>query len=46
MKIKILSSNVRRLNDGEKKKLIKLVVRTQKANLLCFLQTKMQEMLL
>ena len=44
MKIKILSSNVRGLNEGEKRKLIKLVIRSQKVDLVCFLETKMQEM--
>ena len=44
MKIKILSWNVRGLNNEEKRKLIKSVVRSQKANLVCFLETKVQEM--
>ena len=44
MKIKIFSSNVRGLNEGEKRKLIKLVIRSQKVDLVCFLETKMQEM--
>ena len=46
MKIKTVSSNVRRLNDGEKRKLLKSVVRSQKADLICLIETKMQEMLL
>lgn len=44
MKIKILSWNVRELNDEEKRKLIKSVVRTQKVDLVCLLETKVQEM--
>ena len=44
MKIKILSWNVRELNDEEKMKLIKSVVRTQKVYLVCLLETKVQEM--
>nr|CAN68371.1 hypothetical protein VITISV_002005 [Vitis vinifera] len=34
----------RGLNNGEKRKLIKSVIRSQKANLVCFLGTKVQEM--
>ena len=45
MKIKIFSWNVRGLNGGEKRKLIKSVIRSQKVDLVCFLETKMQEML-
>ena len=44
MKIKILSWNIRELNDEEKRKLIKSVVRTQKVDLVCLLETKVQEM--
>ena len=44
MKIKILSWNVRELNDEEKRKLIKSAVRTQKVDLVCLLETKVQEM--
>ena len=44
MKIKTVSSNVRRLNDGEKRKLLKSVVKSQKADLVCLIETKMQEM--
>ena len=44
MKIKILSWNVRGLNDREKRKLLKLVIRSQKAYLVCLIETKMQEM--
>ena len=45
MKIKIFSWNVRGLNGREKRKLIKSVIRSQKVDLVCFLETKMQEML-
>ena len=46
MKIKILFWNVRGVNDWDKRKLIKLVVRSQKADLVYFLETKVQETLL
>ena len=42
MKIKILSWNVRGLNDREKKRMINSIVRAQKADLVCFLETKVQ----
>ena len=45
MRIKILCWNVRGLNDIEKRKLIKGVVRNQKLDLVCLLETKMKEML-
>ena len=44
MKIKILAWNVRGLNDREKRWMINLVVRAQKADLVCFLETKVSEM--
>ena len=44
MKIKILFWNVRELNDEKKRKLIKSVVRTQMVDLVCLLETKVQEM--
>ena len=44
MKIKILSWNVRGLNDGEKRKLIKSMVRIEKADLVWFRETMVQEM--
>ena len=40
MKIKILSWNVRGLNNREKRRMIKLVVRSQKADLVCFFRNK------
>ena len=42
MKIKILSWNVRGLNDREKRRMINSVVRAQKADLVCFLETKVR----
>ena len=44
MRIKILCWNVRGLNDSEKRKLIKGVVRNQKPDLVCLLETKVKEM--
>ena len=44
MKIKILCWNVRGINDFEKRKLIKGVVRNQKPDLVCLLETKVKEM--
>ena len=44
MRIKILCWNVRGLNDIEKRKLIKGVVRNQKPDLVCLSKTKVKEM--
>ena len=44
MRIKILCWNVRGLNDLEKRKLIKGVVRNQKPDFVCLLEMKMKEM--
>ena len=44
MRIKILCWNVRGLNDIEKRKLIKGVVRNRKPNLVCLMETKVNEM--
>ena len=44
MRIKILCWNVRGLNDFEKRKLINGVVRNQKPDLVCLLDTKVKEM--
>ena len=44
MRIKILCWNVRGLNDIEKRKLIKGVVRNRKPNLVCLMETKVKEM--
>ena len=45
MRIKILCWNVRGLNDIEKRKLIKGVVRNQKPDLVCLMEMKVKEML-
>ena len=43
MRIKIFCWNVRGLNDREKRKLIKGVVRNQKPDLVCLLETKVKD---
>ena len=44
MKIKILSWNVRGVNDSEKRKVIKNLIRTNRVDLVCLQETKVQEM--
>ena len=44
MRIKILCWNVQGLNDCEKRKLIKGVVRNQRPNLVCLLETKVKDL--
>ena len=44
MKLKLLSWNVRGANDNNKRKVIKALIRDQKANLVCLQDTKIQEM--
>ena len=44
MKLKILSWNVRRANDRNKRKVIKALIRSQKVDLVCLQETKIQEM--
>ena len=44
MKIKILAWNVRGLNNREKRRMINSVVRAQKVDLVCCLETKVSEM--
>ena len=44
MKIKILSWNVRGLNDRNKRKLIKALISSHKVDLVCLQETKMSEM--
>ena len=44
MRIKILCWNVRGLNDIEKRKLIKGVVRNQKSDLVCLMETQVKDM--
>ena len=41
MRIRIVSWNVRGANDREKRKLIKDVIKTQKADLVCLQETKL-----
>ena len=44
MKVKILSLNVKGANDRDKKKVIKALIRSQKADLICLKETKIQSM--
>ena len=44
MKLKILSWNVRGVNDRNKRKLIKALIRSQNVDLVCLQETKMTEM--
>ena len=44
MRLRILSWNVKGVNDKDKRKLIKDVIKTQKADLVCLQETKIQEM--
>ena len=44
MRLRILSWNVRGINDRDKRKLIKNVIKTQKVDLVCLQETKIQEM--
>ena len=44
MKLRILSLNVRETNDREKRKLIKDVIKSQKVDLVCLQETKIQDM--
>ena len=44
MKLKILSWNVRGANDRSKRKVIKALIRSQKVDLVCLQETKIQEM--
>ena len=44
MKIKILSWNVRGVNDPDKRKVIKNFIRTHRVDLVCLQETKVQEM--
>ena len=44
MKIKILSWNVRGVNDPDKRKVIKNFLRSHRADLVCLQETKVQEM--
>ena len=44
MKIKILSWNVRGVNDPEKRRVIKSFLRSNRADLVCLQETKVQQM--
>ena len=44
MRLQILSWNVGGTNDRDKRKLIKDVIKTQKVDLVCLQETKIQEM--
>ena len=44
MKLKILSWNIRGANDRIKRKVIKALIRSQKVDLVCLQETKIQEM--
>ena len=44
MRMRIVSWNVRGVNDREKRKLIKDVIKTQQVDLVCLQETKLQEM--
>ena len=44
MKLRILSWNVRGANDKEKRRVIKDVIKSQKVDLVCIQETKIQEM--
>ena len=44
MKIKILSWNVRGVNDRNKRSSIKALIRSQKVDLVCLQETKMSQM--
>ena len=44
MKIKILSWNVRGVNDSDKTKVIKNLIRTNRVDLVCLQETKVQDM--
>lgn len=44
MKIRLLSWNVRGVNDSSKRKVIKALIRKQKVDLFCIQETKIQSM--
>ena len=44
IKLRILSWNVRGANNRDKRRMIKDVIKSQKANLVCLQETKIQEM--
>ena len=44
MKIEIISWNIRGANDRNKRKVIKALIRSQRADLVCLQETKIQDM--
>lgn len=44
MKLRIFSWNVRGANDCDKRKVIKALIKSQKVDLVCLQETKIQEM--
>ena len=44
MKIRILSWNVKGANDRDKRKIIKLVIKSQRVDVVCLQETKIKEM--
>ena len=44
MKLRVLSWNIRGVNDSDQRKLIKAVIKSQKADLVCLQETKVQEL--
>ena len=44
MKLKILSWNARETNDRNKRKVVKALIRSQKVDVVCLPETKIQEM--
>ena len=44
MKLRVLSWNIREANDSEKRKVIKALIKSQKVDVVCLQETKMQEM--
>ena len=44
MKLRILSWNIRGANDSDKRKVIKVLIKSQKVDLVCLQETKIQEM--
>ena len=44
MKIRILSWNVRGVNDSDKRKIIKSIIKSNKVDVMCLQETKIKEM--
>ena len=45
MKLRLLSWNVRGVNDSSKRKVVKALIRSQRVDLFCLQETKIQAML-